>query len=133
MVVIYLQSIKPVMILRRDMDGLAGRTSMQYGMTTSLLPANHESFRFFWLKASFMKKHYALLVLALIFVIASFVILSTRPRAKDFCSGTQLRRLRRIEFEGQGRCATLMDYDSLRYLSSQSKLESLPENVRLDA
>src|SRR4051794_36324626 len=81
MVVIYLQSIKPVMILRRDMDGLAGRTSMQYGMTTSLLPANHESFRFFWLKASFMKKHYALLVLALIFVIASFVILSTRPRA----------------------------------------------------
>jgi hypothetical protein len=76
-----------------------------------------------------MKRRYQILLLTVFLALAIAVALLSRPTAKDFFLGTRECELSRIEFEGQGRHATLSDPAALAYLVSLPKLEALPPGV----
>lgn len=74
----------------------------------------------------------ALIVVVGIALLSTTVgLLSRRPTSRDFCTGSPGLTLSRIEFEGQGRKATLSDRTTLEYLASLPKLGALPQGVQM--
>jgi hypothetical protein len=67
--------------------------------------------------------------LVFIGIISAVLLIARRPDVRDFCLGLRRCEVLRLALKGQGRNATLIDADSLRFLVDSTKFRALPESI----